>query len=350
MFNKSEEQKAIETIDDVMPSVVSVVISKKFEELKKDVDNISNPQSTLSIKDIPKENIDAKGNVEIGGGSGFIVDKSGIILTNRHVIAEPDTSYKVILSDGEEFDAKVLARDPMDDIAILKIDPEDRDIPKVHLGNSDSLKLGQSVLAFGNVMGRFQNTVSKGIVSGLSRSIKAKIDSESPSVEMRGLIQTDAAINPGNSGGPLTDTDGNVVGINVAVASGVQNVGFALPVKLVERDLADLKRFGEIKRPFLGVRYITINENIAEKHGFSNKFGALVTQGDRDSAVVEDSPAEQAGIREGDIILKWNDDKVFPKKTIRDYLSESEVGDKPTLTILRDDKSIDVEVELKERK
>ncbi|MEX2436630.1 MAG: trypsin-like peptidase domain-containing protein, partial [Candidatus Paceibacterota bacterium] len=214
MFKKPS---IVSTVKKVMPSVVSIVVTKNFENFKKDFGKVIIDSNKFSIDDIPEDKIDKDGNIEVGGGSGFIVNKDGIILTNRHVIAEPNTDYSVILSDSRKFDAKVIARDPLEDIAILKIDPGKEKLPTVEMSKSEKLELGQGVLSFGNVLGVFQNTVSYGIVSGLSRSIQASIDSKSVDVEIRGLIQTDAAINPGNSGGPLTDTEGNVIGINIAV-------------------------------------------------------------------------------------------------------------------------------------
>lgn len=334
-----------------MPAVVSIVISKNLEELKKELGKIADIIPGFSISDIPPEKIDAHNNVQIGGGSGFIADPTGIILTNRHVISESTANYTIMLSSGRKFEAEVLARDPLDDIAILKISPGKTKLPALDLGDSENLKLGQTVLAFGNVLGLFQNTVSKGIVSGLSRSITARINPNAPPYEMRGLIQTDAAINPGNSGGPLTDIEGKVVGINVAVVAGAQNVGFAIPTKIAERDLEDLKKYGIIRRPFLGVRYITLDEDSAQKLNQPIDYGALVLRDHSfGKAVVPGSPAEKAGIKEQDIILTWNGKKITPQRNIQDCLSESEVGEVVKLEILRGNKKLQKEVKLSERK
>ena len=334
-----------------MPAVVSVVISKKMKELKRDLSKIANTVPGFSMYDIPEENIDADGNVRIGGGSGFIVNQDGTVLTNRHVVSESGVEYAVTLSDGSKFPASVLARDPLDDIAILKIEPGKIKLPTVKLGNSEELKLGENVLAFGNILGVFQNTVSSGIVSGLSRSIAARINPQSPAFEMRGLVQTDAAINPGNSGGPLTDMEGRAIGINAAVIAGAQNVGFAIPIKLVERDLAELKKFGRIKRPLLGVRYMTLDDDLGKKLDLPVGYGAVVFKGHSfKKAVVPGSPADKAGIREKDIILSWDGEKITQQKNLQDFLSESEVGDVIELGILRNGRKTKTKLKLKERK
>ncbi|MBI4034188.1 MAG: trypsin-like peptidase domain-containing protein [Candidatus Brennerbacteria bacterium] len=345
-----EKSQIIETIKRVMPAVVSIVISKHLEDLKKEVPELGSLFNDPRFQ-FPPDKIDAHGMVQVGGGSGFIVDEKGVILTNKHVIAEPHAEYTVILSDGEKFSAKVLARDPLDDVAILKINTTDGDLPTVELGDSGNIELGQTVLAFGNALGIFRNTVSTGIISGLSRAISAQPDPRAPMQEMRGLIQTDAAINPGNSGGPLTDVFGKVIGINAAVVFGAQNIGFAIPVKAAERDLADLKKHGKIRRPFLGLRYITLNDDLKEKLKLSVSYGALIAKEHLlDQAIVEGSPADKAGLKENDIVLEWDGEKVTTDKNIQDYLENCEVGDKINLKVLRGKKEIDAKVALAERK
>jgi S1-C subfamily serine protease len=345
-----EKSQVIKTIKKVMPAVVSIVISKHLEDLKKELPELS-PLFNDPRFQIPPDKIDAHGMVQVGGGSGSIVDKKGIILTNKHVIAEPHAEYTVVLSNGQKFTARVLARDPLDDVAILKIDSSDGNLPTVELGDSHNIDLGQTVLAFGNALGIFRNTVSTGIISGLSRSISAKPDPRAPVQEMRGLIQTDAAINPGNSGGPLTDVFGSVIGINAAVVFGAQNIGFAIPIKAAERDLNDLKRHGKIRRPFLGLRYLTLNDDLKEKLKLPVSYGALVAKEHLlDQAIVEGSPADIAGLKENDVILEWNGEKITADKNIQDYLENCEVGDKIKLNVLRGKKELKAEVILTERR
>lgn len=339
------------TIKKVMPAVVSITISKSLEAIEKEI-----PPDLLPFLpfgphiQIPEEDIDARGRVKIGGGSGFIVDKSGIILTNRHVIVDSAAEYTVIADDNKKYKAEILARDPIDDVAILKINAPVGGLPTVDLGNSSKIDLGESVLAIGNALGLFKNTVSAGIVSGLSRSIKAAVDPLHMQ-ELRGLIQTDAAINPGNSGGPLVNLEGEAIGINTAIVFGAQNLGFAIPINAAKRDLNDLKKFGRIRRPLLGLRYITIDENLKEKLKLAVDYGALViNQGVHAPAIVKDSPAQQAGIHEKDIILECNGEKITTEKTIQDFLEEMKVNDALSLKVLRKDKQLNIKVILAERK
>ena len=207
------------------------------------------------------------------------------------------------------------------------------------------------MLAFGNALGLFKNTVSAGIISGLSRSVSAHADPDQPMQEMRGLIQTDAAINPGNSGGPLVNCRGKVVGINAAIVAGAENISFAIPINSAKRDLSDLKQYGRVRRPLLGVRYLILNSDIKERLNLSVNYGALVTkEHPMDSAVVKESPAGDSDIRENDIILSWNGEEITQDKTIQDFLENSDVGERITLAILRGDKKIEKKIELTERK
>jgi len=348
---RKEKSRIIKTIKNVMPAVVSIIISKSLKEVKKELNEIKKQEKNLPGPfEIPPDKVDAHGMVQVGGGSGFIVDTLGIILTNKHVIAEPNSSYTVITNDDQEYEAELLARDPVNDVAILKIKPENK-LPIVALGNSDQLELGQTVLAIGNALGIFKNTVSMGIISGLSRSINAQADPTSPPQEMRGLIQTDAAINPGNSGGPLTDIFGRAVGINAAVVFGAQNINFAIPINAAKRDLHDLKKYGRIRRPLLGLRYIIIDKKLQEKLKLPVDYGAYVTKEHPfDAAVIPNSPADKAGILEKDIILTWNNEKISIEKNIQDYLENCNVGESIILKILRQDKEIEVKITLAERK
>lgn len=339
------------TIKKVMPAVVSVTLTKPLEELEKEC-LATNPKSPGKCKhlSIPAEKIDAHGMVQVGGGSGFIVSPKGIILTNKHVIAEPGVSYTVITSDDTRYPAEVIARDPINDIAILSIASKEP-LPIVSIGQSHSLDLGEAVLAFGNALGIFRNTVSRGIISGLSRSVVAQTEPDAPPQEMRGLIQTDAAINPGNSGGPLTDLSGRVIGINAAVISGAQNIGFAIPIDPAKRDLHDLEKYGRIRRPLLGLRYLMITHDLQEKLDLPVDRGALITrEHPSDMAVAPGTPAAQAKIKERDIILTWNDVQLTPERSLLDCLEESNVGDAIELTLLRNNKEKRVSLTLAERK
>lgn len=350
----NENNKVIKTVRQVMPAVVSIVLSKSLGALKKEMSTRPRPAAAkdkLSALQIPPDKIDAHGMVQVGGGSGFIVEENGIILTNKHVIAESGVSYTVFTNNEDEnYEAEVLARDPLNDVAILKI-KSDGKFPVVKLGDSEKAKLGQTVLAIGNALGIFKNTVSMGIISGLSRSVQAKSDSRAPLQELRGLIQTDAAINPGNSGGPLVDINGCAVGINAAVVVGAQNINFAIPIKAAEKDLHDLKKYGRIRRPLLGLRYLILNHDLKEKMGLSSDYGAYVTrQNSAETAVIQGSPADKAGVFEQDIVLEWNGEKISSDTTLQDFLDDCEVGEKVMLKILRAGKKREVEITLTERK
>ena len=343
--------KITEIIKEAIPAVVSIIISKSLEDLEKEMPAELMPIFPFGMPDIkiPEEKIDARGMVQIGGGSGFIVDPNGIILTNKHVISEPNAEYTVIASDGKRYPASVAARDPVDDVAILKI--KAKNLPVIQLGDSSNLELGEEVLAIGNTLGIFRNTVSMGIISGLARSIAAKPDPKEPVQELRGLIQTDTAINPGNSGGPLINMDGEVVGINAAIVFGAQNVGFAIPINAAKRDLADLKKFGRVRRPLLGLRYIMIDDNLKEKMKLPVNYGALIAgHGIRHEGVVPGTPAAKAGIKEKDIILECNEAKITSDKTIQDFLEEMNVGEILNLKVLRGKKNLSLKVILTERK
>lgn len=353
-----DDRQVIETIKKVMPSVVSIMISKHLEDIEKELPHeiysfLPGEHHKRKLKKqkvkipIPDFLVDQNGLVSVGGGTGFAVAE-GLILTNKHVIADPKAEYTVITNDGKKYKADVVTRDPVNDVAILRI--EGRDVPPLPMGDALKLELGERVISIGNALGIFKNTVSLGIVSGLSRSISAKADPAAPMQEMRGLIQTDAAINVGNSGGPLVNLAGLVVGVNVAIVSGAQNIGFAIPVNAAHRDLEDIKQFGRIRRPFLGIRYVNIDETLQAKMKLAADYGALVAQeGPHDHAVVPGSPADFAGIKENDIILKCNGDKIDGERTIQDCLEDKAVNETLTMTVLRDGKEFDVKVRLAER-
>jgi serine protease Do len=381
-----DDKRVIKIIRRVMPAVVSIAISKKLDDLEKEIPadispTISTKPNGRKVKIDGKQDAiatlkklaDSHGMIEVGGGSGCIVDSSGLILTNKHVVNDGLAAYSVILDDGRRFEAEILSRDPVNDIAILKIGAntpssslfsagstapasgaEKGKTPRftcLELGDATKLQLGQSVMAIGNALGIFKNTVSLGIVSGLSRAITAQADPNMPPTELRGLIQTDAAINPGNSGGPLVDRDGKVIGINAAIVSGAQSIGFAIPVNAARRDIEDIKKFGRICRPLLGLRYVMIDDKMKDRMNLSVNYGALViNEGPRDSGVITGSPAAAAGLREKDIILTLDGKKLDCDHPIQDLLEDRVVGDKLKLLVLRSGKQSTVIVTLAERK
>lgn len=365
-----EKSPIIDAIKKAGPAVVSIVITKilpyierKFiipygapqdgfeggpqggEQLPDSFLPFMYPLPPQFQHDTPK-----KKKIKVGGGSGFIVTSDGVILTNRHVVMDQQAEYTVLTPDGEKYSAEILARDPINDVAILKI--KAKNLPAVELGDSSNLQLGQTVIAIGTALGEFQNTVSTGVVSGLSRYISAQTGFSGQVEELRGLIQTDAAINPGNSGGPLIDIEGKVIGINTAIVFGAQNIGFTIPINNAKKDLADLKKHGRIIKPFLGIRYVIINKEIQERNKFPVDYGAIILKEYTPEAyaVVPGSPAEKAGLKEMDIVLKFNGEKIDEKNTILDKIQDCKVGDKINLEILRNNKKMGVEIILTERK
>ena len=342
----------VSVIKKVLPATVTIVVSKNFDDIEK--------EATEHYPDIPlwlkrrelgflRQQTDKRGMLKIGNGSGFIIDPSGIVVSNRHIVSDVKNAYTVISDDGKKYPTKILARDPLSDIAILKID-DGTTFPFLSLGDSTHLELGEPVITVGNALGMFQNTVSKGIISGLSRAITAQIDIHSPIQEIHGLIQTDAAINPGNSGGPLIDSSGKVIGINVAIIQGAQNIGFALPINTLKKDLADLKQYGRIRQPFLGVHYVMITENMQNKLNLSVDHGALVVSpSPYMKSVIAKSPAAIAGLREHDLIIACNKEPVSNKKSLGELLEKYEVGDTIDLTVMRKNKTLSLSATLTEK-
>jgi len=282
-----------------------------------------------------------------GGGSGFIVSTDGLILTNRHVVAKTDAKYTVLTNNGKKYDAKVLARDPLQDIAIIKIDATG--LTPAKFGDSDSIKLGQTAIAIGNSLGEFSNTVSVGVISGLSRTITASggnIGQET----LKGVIQSDAAINPGNSGGPLLNLKGEVIGINTAMVSGAQSMAFAIPINKAKRDIDMVQKGGTIKAPYLGVNFITLTPELVEKEKFPVEEGALVRgSGDKGPGVMPDSPAMKAGILAEDIILEINGEKISADKTLDSLIQKNNIGDTINIKVKRGGKTLNLKAVLEER-
>ena len=269
-----------------------------------------------------------------GAGSGFIVNQEGYILTNEHVVHNAD-QIKVTLSDGREFDGEVIGSDITTDMAIVKIDASN--LPVSTLGDSDSLKVGEIVIAIGNPYG-LEKTVTMGVVSAKGRDINAGSEGQ----EYRNLIQTDTAINPGNSGGPLLNTDGEVIGINTAIIPYAQGIGFAIPISVAKRNLDDLITLGKVRRSWLGVYIQEVTPEIAEQFNLEKAEGVLI--GD----VIENSPAENAGLNRGDVILSVNNKEVNKPQELQDAIRDLEIGDKAEIRVKRSGKESTFIVKLAE--
>lgn len=321
------EQRITHAVEKILPSVVAIVAAHEAETEQLD------PKNALCIP-APES------GKTITGGSGIVIGDN-FIVTNKHVVLDPNALYAVFDQNGNRYDASVVARDPIKDIAILCMNAKSPNtLPIAPLGTSRELKLGQTVIAIGNALGEFRSTVSAGIISGLSRFVTAVTDGNGHQERLRGLIQTDAAINSGNSGGPLIDSSGKVVGINTAVIAGAQNIGFAIPIDQILRDIRDVKRHGHIARPFLGIRYVLIDPLLQKRYALPVDYGALVVreQIPGDEAVITKSPAANAEIQEGDILLLFDGKKISKQQTIEDMLEYHEPNDTVEIQILRDDK------------
>src|SRR3989344_4341205 len=345
------EQAVVKAVESASPAVISIIISKDlqvieqcpynpFSDLSPDIQQLFGQQFEFSQpcqKGTKKQ--------EVGGGSGFIISSDGLIVTNKHVIFDEKAEYTVLTNEGKKYNAKVLARDPNKDLAVIKISASN--LPVVHLGDSSSLKLGQTAIAIGNALGEFRNTVSVGVISGLARSIVASGGGLSEKIE--GLIQTDAAINQGNSGGPLLNLKGEVVGINVAMVSGAQNIGFAVPINQVKKAIESVEKVGRIITPYLGVRYLIITAESAKKEKLPVENGALVRGSSDGPAVMPNSPAEKSGVRAEDIILKMSGTRIDGDHTLAGLVAQYNVGDTVTLPVRRNGTELTLEVVLAKR-
>jgi serine protease Do len=281
-----------------------------------------------------------------GAGTGIIVSADGYILTNKHVIEGDAANYTVITSDGKQYkNAKLVAKDPVNDIAFLKIDA--KGLTPADLGDSTNVVVGQEVVAIGNALGQFQNTVTTGVISGISRPITAG-DGQGSDESLQNLFQTDAAINPGNSGGPLVDLSGKVIGMNTAIAGNAQNIGFAIPINEAKSLIASVKTDGKITRAYLGVRYVPITSDFASRNNLNVTSGAYVIGDQQNLAVLPNSPAAKAGVQSGDIITKINNDAITQTNSLTTLISKYKVGDTVSLTIIRNGKEQKVDVKLEE--
>ncbi|OGG28354.1 hypothetical protein A3A64_01930, partial [Candidatus Gottesmanbacteria bacterium RIFCSPLOWO2_01_FULL_48_11] len=259
------------------------------------------------------------------------VGADGLIVTNKHVVGDPDAKYRVITKDDKTYDVVKIYRDPTNDLAILKI--EAVGLPTVELGDSNNIKVGQLAIAIGTALGEFRHTVTTGVISGVGRGITAGSPFEGYVERLDNVIQTDAAINPGNSGGPILNSAGQVIGVNVAVAGDGQNIGFAIPINVIKDSLANFNATGQFNRPFLGVRYKTISKDLAILNDVPE--GAYIIE------VVADSPAEKAGLQVEDIITKIDDVRLTGDNAeLAKIIGKKKVGDTAKLAIWRDTKEM----------
>jgi len=345
------EAQLINVVKKASPAVVSITITKNVPIIEQYFVNPfgNDPFFQQFFGDqfqIPQYRQKGTQKQEVGGGSGFIISASGLVLTNKHVVSDTEAEYTVFTNDGKKYPAQVLARDPVQDLAVLKIDASG--LPTLTLSDSDNIQVGQIAVAIGNALGEFRNTVNVGVVSGIGRTVTAS--GAGTSETLQNVIQTDASINPGNSGGPLLNLNGEVIGINTAVVSGAQSIGFAIPINQAKRDINDAITKGKIITPYLGVRYLTITPALQEEKKLAFDYGVLVAKGDKgEVAIVKDSPADKAGIKEGDIILEFGQKKVDKNNQLASLVILYSVGDVVPVKIWRNGQTITVNVTLVER-
>lgn len=277
-------------------------------------------------------------------GTGVIISSDGVVITNRHVVPAGSTNVSITLADGTALDnVSVIGRtsntDSLD-IAFLKInDAKGKTLKPAVLGDSSVVQVGDKVIAIGNALGQFQNTVTSGIISGFGRSVQAGDQTGSATENLQDLFQTDAAINEGNSGGPLVNADSEVIGINTAIAGNAQNIGFAIPINDVKGLIDSVLKTGKLNRPYLGVHYIPLTDDVAYQLGLSVKRGAYIAPSTAGQpSIIAGSPAEKAGLKERDIITKVNNTPIDESHSLTSVLGHYSVGTTVTLTIIRDGK------------
>lgn len=341
-----EDLRVIESVRKVAPSVVSIVVSKDVSKLYGST-GIFPFELPIGL-DLPGGVAPKTGQKrQVGGGTGFVISAEGLILTNRHVVADADSQYEVMMSDGRLLPAKVAAVDAVLDIAILKIDA--LDLPVADLGVSAELEAGETVIAIGNALSEYSNSVTKGVISGINRRVVAG-DGYGDSEVIEGALQTDAAINPGNSGGPLINLGGEVIGVNTAVNRAGQSIGFAIPIDSVKSAIESYKEHGRIVRPWLGVRYVMLTPESAEANGLSVENGALIVGGGlgQSAAIAPDSPAERAGLKVGDILLEIDGQALGSDHPLGPVIASKRAGDTVDIRLLRGKTEMSVQAKLGE--
>ena len=352
-----EESASTDVVKQVSPSVVSIIITKDLSKIY----SMTGPQPfddffnqfgfpfNFFFNEQPQQPA-PEGKQEVGGGTGFVINQqSGLILTNRHVVTDTEAEYTVLTNEGQRYEATVVARDAVNDMALVQI--QDKSIPAVRLGDSDSVQIGQTVIAIGNALGEYRNTVTKGVISGIGRNVVAG-DNRGSSEQLEGVFQTDAAINPGNSGGPLVNLQGEVIGMNTAINSQGQLIGFAIPVNEAKRMIDSYNKYGRIVRPYLGIRYVLVTPELAKANKLEVDYGALLIKGQTatDLAVVPGSPADKAGLTENDIILEVDGQKIDQEHSLVKALTKYQPGQTVKLKVYSKGATKDITVTLEEFK
>lgn len=337
----------VQAVRQAEPAVVSVIISKDLPVLERYFETVPSPFGDFNMR-VPRVRQRGTERQQVGGGTAFFVSADGLLMTNKHVVSDPEAAYSVLLNDGRTLDATVLDTDAFNDIALLKV--EGNDFPFLSLAQHDRPDLGQTVVAIGNALAEFRNTVSVGVISGLQRSIMAGNAASGTTEQLNSILQTDAAINEGNSGGPLINLDGDVLGMNTAVAAGAQNIGFAIPVDELARVLNSYRQYGRIVHPYIGVRYIVNSPSLQEELSLPTDAGVLLSSGvnEEEPAILPGSPAEKAGLREGDIIMRAAGQNIGTTQSLGDIIQSMAPGETIDITILRDGEEMMVTLTVEE--
>src|SRR3989344_3964161 len=326
----TEESVVIDAVKKVGPSVVTIVEETTVQSLRQF--NFG----PFSVFGVPGPSQQQARSI----GSGFIISKDGLIVTNKHVVSDQEVKYQIITSNDKKYQVKKIYRDPLNDVALIQIDPGENagnSLKPVEIGDSSRLQVGQFVIAIGTALGEFKNTVTTGVISGLGRGITAGDEFQGYVERLDNVIQTSAAINPGNSGGPLLNSSAQVIGVNTAIAAGGQNIGFALPINVIKDSLKNFNENGQFNRPYLGVEYKMISRDLAILNDVPE--GAYVQN------VISDSSADKAGIKSGDIITKIDGKKVeVQKNDLAKIISGKKIGDTLSVPLWRDGKTIDLKV------
>lgn len=320
--------RTVRPSETVQPTVIQKIVTQE-EAVEKAVEKASPAVVSVVTRQVYLDIFRGPVSEEASIGTGFVVDSNGLILTNKHVVENENATYTVVLPNDKAYEVKAVARDPLNDLAILKVDASD--LPYLTLGDSTKVKVGQSVVAIGNALGRFSNTVTTGVISGIGRGITAgSVFGQSETLE--NVFQTDAALNPGNSGGPLLNLAAEVIGINVAISQTGENIGFAIPINTAKRTLEGYRSLGKISQPFLGVSYQMIAEDLAKMRRLP--VGAFV------ESVVPNSGAAKAGVAAGDIITKIDGENLSGRNSLAKVIRQHQVGDVLSLVIDRSGQKI----------
>lgn len=335
-----DSQEIVKSVDDESNLITKIADEVGQSVVSVDTTSKGRQQTLFGSEPVTRES----------AGTGFILNEDGVIVTNRHVVPEGTEKVSITLSDGTQLeDVSVIGRtsqgDPLD-IAFLKVeDKKGKDLKPVKLGDSTKVKVGQRVVAIGNALGQFQNTVTSGIISGYGRNVEAT-DGEGVDT-LQNLFQTDASINQGNSGGPLVNMSGEVIGINTATAAGAaENIGFAIPISDVQGLIKSVLKEGKLLRPYLGIRYITLTDDVAYKLNLDTKRGAYIAPQDGGDSIIEGSPAEKAGLQEKDIIVRVNDIDINDKSSLASVLGRFSVNDEVNLTVVRNGETMNLKAKL----